>query len=517
MKFTKSLASGILAVAIVAFALTSCIKEETVSNKEREKISLEAWIKLNKPEILNNKQEDGGYYVEILEGDKNENLPISADGNDFGSEPLMDQDTCWVYCNMTGRDINGAICMTRSSMYAQMCGTFSYSTHYVPYMTYCGSNNMGLLEGTYLSMRHELVLSDEYREWYYNKYNVNLDNTYKMRRGSKVRLYLPSTIAYGESGSQTEGGYEGQYSLDSSRPLILDIEVLGAIKNPSDKELSMIKSYIGWEDPWIQAEKNESEKNSEDEDLKLTGLYYSYAFNPETDNTFTYRYMQPHLNGTNNPYTDNKRYGEGGMPDLNQQINDILLKRFGKGLDASQRSEKTQVTKDGRANVWYILRFLDGFIADTNIAEIRTLVFGEQDPVCEVFSYSPSDDDGKGDGERQAIGAWYYCIPQMHYGAYGQIVTTSGYAYGAAGMSGTTTTETSSSSAASYYNAMNYYNYYNSYYNYYSPYYNYYDYSYYNYNYNYDSSEETTTTTTISTEILPYTPLVFTLYVEPNE
>ena len=93
----------------------------------------------------------------------------------------MEQDTCWFFCNMTGRDINGAICMTRSGALADMCGTFSYSTHYVPFMNYCGENNMGLLEGTYLAMRHELKLGNE---------------TYKMRRGSKVRLYLPSTIAY---------------------------------------------------------------------------------------------------------------------------------------------------------------------------------------------------------------------------------------------------------------------------------------------------------------------------------
>ena len=64
---------------------------------------------------------------------------------------------------------------------------------------------------------------------------------------------------------------------------------------------------------------------------------------------------------------------------------------------------------------------------------------------------------------------------------------------------------------------MNYYNYYNSYYNYYSPYYNYYDYSYYNYNYSYDTGDDTTTKTTISTELLPYTPLVFTIFVEPKE
>ena len=111
MKFRQQIKIA-LAVALSAFALTSCIKEEIVSNKEREKISLEAWIKLHKPELLNNYQEEGGYYVEILEGDKNENLPIK--GNDFGSEPLMEQDTCWVYTNMTGRDINGTICMTRS-------------------------------------------------------------------------------------------------------------------------------------------------------------------------------------------------------------------------------------------------------------------------------------------------------------------------------------------------------------------------------------------------------------------
>ena len=514
MKFTKILANGILAMAIAAVALTSCIKEESISNEKREKISLEAWIKVHKPHLLNNYQKDGGYYVEILKGDVNENLPVSEDGNDYGSEPLMDQDTCWVYTDMTGRDINGAICMTRDNMLAQMCGTFSFSTHYVPYMTYCGSNNMGLLEGTYLAMRHELTLSDEYLEWHKKEYEVELESTYKMRRGSKVRLYLPSSIAYGENGSQAEGGYEGQYSLDSSRPLILDIEILAAIKNPSDKELEMIKSYVGWEEHWIQAEKNESEKNKEDENLKLTGLYYSYAYNPATDNVYNYRYMQPHLKGTNNPYIDNKLYARGKLAELNQQINDILLERFGKGLEASKRSENNLVTKNGRADVWYILRFLDGFVVDTNIAEIRELVFGEKEPVCEVFSYSPSDDDGKGEEERQAIGAWYYCIPQMHYGAYGQIVTSSGYAYGAAGKSGTTTTETSSS-AASYYNAMNYYNYYNSYYNYYGAYYNYYDYNYYNY-YNYDTEEETTTTT-ISTEILPYTPLVFTVYVEPNE
>lgn len=496
MKFTQNIRIAFFAVVISATALVSCIKEETISNKEREKISLEAWIRLNKPELLDNYQENGGYYVEILAGDKNENKPVSSNGNDFGSEPLMEQDTCWIYANITGRDINGRICMTRNGELADLCGTFSYFTHYVPYINYCGSTNFGLLEGTYLAMRNEFKLGN---------------SIYRMRRGSKVRLYLPSSIAYGERGSSSEGGYEGQYSLDASRPLVMDIEILRAIKNPSDKELDMVKSFVGYDSKWVQATKAEEEKSDEDDDLKLTGLHYSLGFNPTSDKIHE-RYLQPHLDGLNSRYTDTKRYAD--MDFINDSINKILLKRFGEGLSKDKLGDATRVTKDGRASIWYIVRFLDGFVVDTNIAEIRTLVFNEKSPVCEVFSYSPSDDEDKDASDRTAIGAWYYCIPQMHYGAYGQIVTSSGYAYGASGLSGTTTTtESSTSSGIDYYNAMNYYNYYNSYYDYYNPYYNYYNYNYYDYNYNTNDSE-TVTTTSISTEILPYTPLVFTLFVE---
>ena len=505
MKVLQNIKFALVAFA-VAFAAISCITEESVSNEKREKISLEAWMKLHKSHLVNNYQENGGYYVEILDGDMDDHIPASE--NNYGSEPIMDQDTCWVYMNMTGRDLYGSVCLTRSYELAQLCGSFAYPTHYTPYVCYGGSMNMGLLEGTYLAMRNELKVGD---------------GTYKLHKGSKVRLYLPSSIAYGENGSMAEGGYEGQYSLDASRPLIVDIEVTGAIKNPSDLELEMLRLYVSGSEFWVQATKPESEKVDADDDLKLKGLYYNLNYNPETDNVNDYKYMQPDcmdkVDKLNQPYTDNKNYAPGAMAKLNDSINKILLKRFGKGLSAEeiQKGDK-EVTMNGRANVWYVLRFLDGFVVDTNIAEVRALVFNETAPVCDVFSYCPSDDEGKDASDRQAIGAWFYGIQKMHYGAYGQILTTSGYAYGASGMSGSTTTETSSTGTADYYNAMNYYNYYNSYYNYYSPYYNYYDYSYYNYNYNYDSSdEETVTTKTISTEILPYTPLIFTLYVEPNE
>lgn len=505
MKFTHCIAR-LFVMAVMAVATVSCITENTVPNNVREKVSLEAWMKLNKPELLANYQEEGGYYVEILDGDKryeDESLAHQETENDFGSKALMDQDTCWVFTNMTGRDINGRICSTRNGNLAEMCGTFSYFTHYVPYINYCGNINLGLLEGSYLSMRNELKVGNE---------------LYRMRVGSKVRLYLPSSVAYGGSGSSAQGGYEGQYSLDASRPLILDIEVLKAIKNPSERELEMVMSFRSYEKKWVQATKQESEKSDEEDDLTLKGLYYTHDYNPTKDNLHK-NYLRPEMEGSTNKYVDAKKYAD--MERLNKEIDEILLKRFGEGVKIDpQHPEKTEVTQGGRANVWYVVRFLDGFVVDTNIAEIRTLIFDEKSPSCEVFSYSPSDDEGKEAEQRTAIGAWYYCIPKMHYGAYGQILTTSGYAYGAAGLTGTTTSETTSTGSSSYYNAMNYYNYYNSYYNYYNPYYNYYDYNYYNYNYDYGyggGAGETTTTITISTEILPYTPLVFTIYVEPNK
>ena len=156
--------------------------------------------------------------------------------------------------------------------------------------------------------------------------------------------------------------------------------------------------------------------------------------------------------------------------------------------------------------IWYVGRFLDGFIFDTNIQEVKKLAFNE-DESAEAISYSVESN------KDDYINAWALGVPKLRYGSWGAIITTSGYAYGTSGVSGSTTT---SSSTASYNALANLYNYYSmtssSYYNPYS-YYNYYNY-YGGYN-NYYNYEETTST--IDTEIAPYTPLVFYIFIEPME
>lgn len=491
--------------AAVALWLSSCVKEVSMSGAEQEARSLAAWIRLHKPHLVENYQAEGGYYVEVLKwGD--ENLP--AEGNDYGTEPLMDKDTCWVFTNMTGYSLDGNVCLTREPLLAEMNGTFSYNTHYVPYINYCGSTNLGLLEGTYLAMRHTLTLGSNYMAEYWS----DRSGDFKMRCGSKVRLYMPSTIAYGETGSSVQGGYEGEYTLDANVPLIMDIEVKRAVKNPSDLELDLVKRYVDGMSDWRQVQTDEEVAEGE-EPKYHTGLYINHNYNPLTADLSRCRYLKPEATDglTNHSYKDTKKYAS--MDAIERKIAEVFAKRFPNPITPAEMTDENLVTKENNAKVWYVCRFLDGFILDTNIDELRQYCFDDYSDEGTAFSYRAKDDDNKNDNERKAIGAWYYCIPKLYFGQYAAIVTTSGYAYGVAGVSGSTTTTSSGDSMADYYAYMNYYNYYNYYYYGYGNYYNYYDYNSYNYGYATESVE----TTTISTEILPYTPLVFYLYVEPQQ
>ena len=77
----------------------------------------------------------------------------SADKDPLNKEPI------WVSFDFTGRDLAGNIILTRNADSARLAGTFSKYTHYVPFYRYCGTENTGLMEGTWLAMRNTLVIS----------------------------------------------------------------------------------------------------------------------------------------------------------------------------------------------------------------------------------------------------------------------------------------------------------------------------------------------------------------------
>ena len=514
---------NIITLLLALVALSSCVKESEYSGTDFEARSLKAWMKKNHPELMGNYQTEGGYYVDVLEwGDMN----TPAEGNDFGSLPIMEQDTCWVYYNYTGYDLDGNLCSTRNEALARMQATYADRTYYAPYGNYCGKEEYyAVVEGSYLASRNKITLSQEYVDAHSD---ICKGTELQLRKGTKVRLYLASTIGYSASGSSAEGGYEGQYSLDPNVPMILDLEVVRVIKSPSDNELNMVESVVNQsnadnENIWMQIENTEesdtdeeggdtAEDSSDTEDTEgkeeekkyYEGIYYTNTFKPMDEEFYHLQYARTDVAGVGNPYKDSSRFAN--MEEFDAKLWKILNEKFKDQIKKVNEEDAKEIGEENAGMIWYVGRFLDGFIFDTNIDEVKELAFNETDGGGEAISYSISSN------KDEYINAWALGIPKMRYGRWGAIITTSGYAYGSSGVSGSTST----SSASAYNSLANLYNYYSmtgsSYFNSYS-YYNYYNYygGYTNY-YDYED-----TTTTIDTEIGPYTPLVFYIFVEPRE
>ena len=502
--------------------LSSCAEDQTESYDKFEDQALEAYMTQKHPELLENYQTEGGYYVDVLEA------------GDPDAKPVNDT-ICWVKFDFSGRDLSGNIALTRRASEAYQLGTFTKYTHYVPYYRYCGILNSGLLEGTYLAMRNTLYLGEEYAA------ERNLDREFLLREGTKVRVYMPSRIV-GSGGLSGDGGYEGQYSLSAKRPLIMEMEICGIDKNPLEAEGSLVDAFAKSNGGMVMfttdGEDDTEKRPTDPKDPKhpynraerwvsacdtVAQLYVNVKYDPaETlvGDLFGFNFTDAESKINNKAY--NAGYEPYNMDDLSaldKRIAEALVKRFhGEGDDYKvyegvDKLESDSVGLDGTAKIWYIGRFLDGFIFDTNIDEVKEIIYGEVTSEGEALSYTPEDGG--------LITAFYYTVPNLRYGQWAAFITTSSCAYGASGQSGGSSSS-SSVDYSSYYDYLNYYNYYNNYYgnSYYGSYYDNYYYNYYNsyyYGYGSDDSSSTETTTTVSTEIPSYAPLIFQFYIEPAE
>lgn len=509
-------------VSAFVLLLASCAEEQTESYTKFEKIALEAWITQHRPQLINNYQPDGGYYVDVLEA------------GDMAAAPVSDT-ACWVQFDFSGRDLAGNIVLTRNATEARQLKTFTRYTHYVPFYRYYGDYNSGLLEGTYLAMRNTLQLDKEYAD------ARGLPTELKLREGSKVVLYMPSSVVGSVSGS---GGYEGQsdFALDGNRPFIVTMEIRDTVKNPLEREGTEVDAFCRLDANGGLKVYNKSEEDPDTEPLPsdpkdenhpynvdarwvsvndtIPQVYVNYRFDPTKEKiTFPTPYASPY-----EPYNN--------FPKVEEEIRKALAERFHPDEEDPYKGvvalEADSVKLDGTAKIWYIARFLDGFIIDTNIDEVKQIVYGEVKSTGSAESYKPSA-GGK-------VTAWYYTVPNLKYGQWAALVTTSTNAYGSVGVTGTTSTSPSntgySSSYLDYINLLNYTNSYyggNGYYGgYYGDYYGgyggygggYYN-PYYGYGSGYDtgsgSGSETTGKVTVTTEVPPFTPLLFELYIEPQD
>ena len=274
----------------------------------------------------------------------------------------------------------------------------------------------------------------------------------------------------------------------------------------------------------------------------IAGLYINYMYSPKKSLNFDCLRSDTLIYAGQTAYTKGKIFGTKSLAQINQEIDAALLKRFGEGIDPAEADSLGSVQT---AKVWYVTRLLDGFVVDTNITEVQKIVYSYD--YDELYDTSAALDFITGENSRKDnsyVDAWEYALPQMKLGAWNVILTTSSNAYGAVGVAGSSTSS-SSSSYNDYYNYYNYYNsyygnsYYNNYYNnyygmggmgmggmyggmyggydYYNNYYNsyYYD-SYYNNSYYTDTSTDDAAITTTS-EVLPYTPMLWQVYIEPEK
>lgn len=521
-----------LMMAFVGLSLSSCVESDDLTFDEVETIALQSWMEKNRPDLLDNYQPQGGYYVELL----NEGVADSV--------PLRHSDS-WVWYDITCRDLAGNVIMTRSSDLARLQSSYTEYTHYAPYFLYCGDENNSMIEGTYMALRNILKIGDK---------------EYAVRYGTKMRLYLPSSIV---GNIYSDGGYEGQYSLDKNKPLIAEMEIMGHVTNPLAYEDQWIKSFaeanggLAPDNDSSQEESSYSAKRYQikqmmtrgddtDSDKKepimddkwrlavdtIAALYINYRYTPKQSLNFDCLGADTMLHANQTSYKQGKIYGVKSLADLNKEIDELLLERFGEGLDPAEAEPADSVSS---LDVWYITRLMDGFIIDTNIPEVKRLIYNDPsiaDEDCEALSFDMENEDNN-----SYVDAWKYAIPQMRVGSWNVILTGSSNAYGATGVAGSHST--SSSSSGNYYDYYNYYNYYNSYYgnSYYNDYYGgyyggygygyggyggygdyynnyYYNSMYYNNYYNNSYTTDTTTSTTTTSEVPAYSPLLFQVFVE---
>ena len=194
--------------AILLFGLTtlcSCAEEpDNAYPGNTQNKALKAWMTQNRPDLLENYQEEGEYYVDV----------VSL--GDLADSAILETES-WVWYDITGRDLQGNISVARDSVYALQQGTFTPYTHYVPYYQFYGELASGTFkEGTYLAMRNPLKLGETYAA------QKGFPREVELRVGAEVVLYMPATIISTEANG--DGGYEGQYALSANHPMIARIK-----------------------------------------------------------------------------------------------------------------------------------------------------------------------------------------------------------------------------------------------------------------------------------------------------
>jgi FKBP-type peptidyl-prolyl cis-trans isomerase len=188
-----------------------------------------------------------------------------------------------------------------------------------------------------------------------------------MKKGEKRRMFAPSTIAYGSYGSSYSYGYQGQNALPGGVPSYMDIELVEVIEDIAEHEQDQVWEYAG-----------RVLGKSADTDTLRKGIYLNAEY-------------------------------------------------F--GIADPEDTAKDTITADSTVNIYYVGRFLDGFVFDTNIDTVAQRAWGTGGNL-QPLSYKPSS------GE--LVQAFYEAVTKMRYDSRGSMVFTSEWGYSYSGQTPTT-------------------------------------------------------------------------------
>lgn len=394
---------------------SSCITEpEEVDYEDVEKQILAEWIELYVPEAIR-------WYVESEHNDddySSEYYTIVTNTGDSNEKPIHEYADCWVKYNLTGYNLDGYVLVTRNELLAYQQGVFDELVRYVP-----------LYQDLFYD---EEKYSDTYSYDYlpecikvaFNNEELNL------RKGSKLTMYIPSELIDGAATGST--GYAGQYSLSYYQPLKAEIEIVEVVSDPMSEEISDIETFTSMNGGLlINYREADSDEDIDDDDWEEYNILQelipeNWSNSVDTvANLYLYRRYDPSISlNYIEPYTS--------------QVPDCIYTKYNmKQIDSliylaivEEEIEESEMDGDfveygDNANIWYIGRFLDGFIFDTNINEVMELITGEESylSVLEYMGVTSSENSS-------FISAWYHGISQLRYGQWATLITSSTHGYG---------------------------------------------------------------------------------------
>ncbi len=420
-------------MALTLTTLSSCITEaEELDFDDLEQQVLAEWMEAYVTgyqywEVTNDDDDDGDnyescYYTVIESGDE----------GDMSEPAIYTYADCWVQYNITSYTLEGAVCVTRNELIAYKQGVFD------PFVRYC-------------PLYQDLHYNDEdYNDSYLYDYlpeclNKAFSNPeLALRKGTKVTMYIASEII---DGADTGGsGFLCEAVLSYYQPLKAVVEIVDVIENPRTKEIADINDFTttngGLLINYRQADEDEEIEDEDYEEYNEAQELIPERWSNSLD-TIANLYIDRRYTIANTSYTyineykstnPESVYSKYTMAELDAEIYRLIQADIDDDdIDFYDIEELTELKSEdfiefsGGANIWYIGRFLDGFIFDTNINCIVDLI-NDDDDVSNLSSLEYSSVTTAENS--QYISAWFYSVPQLRYGQWATIITSSSNGYG---------------------------------------------------------------------------------------